>query len=528
MDLQYVVQLDVSAARDGVDVPQLIRGYISAWLARKVSEDGNMVFETEAGNVSVNVSVPEFQPVSGELSWQSLNAESWLATRVELRQKIAGPKAYLVTSITFAEKDRVYVLRVAIGRASSSSVLTRVDYNKVSPPGFLSQMLRDSNLKFSALGNTVDLNFIKIDTDSKFEFLATKLRSHRLFPVLIVDTVRKSNLDFAKLAVRTLAGMAQVICIQNPKYLAKLNRNFPNFEIPIAGSKLIWPDNSERAAALTEGDMLVPETSMQSLKSLLYRSSAVVRNRDSIWAGAERRSRDFAIEEMVSRTELELEAAIASGNKLEQISTLTEQVEHWKNLFQTVNTEYQEFLQEFGTIDAKDEQLRAEHARAEYFKHLALQKPEYKNLDAEHLISEKVDDYAEYFLKLESFSEGAVVFTPNALQQWERAGRVEEPKMKRSLVRLSQAALTWKQKNTKIGKALEHWFESQYGLIYAAQDQGMVSAKEDIFVFEGLPYSRLPHIKVKDVTDPKHVARIYFAIDTDRLRFIVDHVGLHL
>jgi hypothetical protein len=50
----------------------------------------------------------------------------------------------------------------------------------------------------------------------------------------------------------------------------------------------------------------------------------------------------------------------------------------------------------------------------------------------------------------------------------------------------------------------------------------------DTFEFDGRTYSRLPHLKLGDYRSPNEVGRVYFAMDSDSERFIVDHVGLKL
>jgi hypothetical protein len=50
----------------------------------------------------------------------------------------------------------------------------------------------------------------------------------------------------------------------------------------------------------------------------------------------------------------------------------------------------------------------------------------------------------------------------------------------------------------------------------------------DEFNFDGKTFSRGPHLKLGDHTSPNEVGRVYFAMDSDGERFIVDHVGLKL
>ncbi|MCZ4605444.1 hypothetical protein O3S80_17145 [Streptomyces sp. Lzd4kr] len=47
-------------------------------------------------------------------------------------------------------------------------------------------------------------------------------------------------------------------------------------------------------------------------------------------------------------------------------------------------------------------------------------------------------------------------------------------------------------------------------------------------MFNGKRWDGLPHIKVRDAVSPNEVGRIYFALDSEEKRFIVNHVGLHL
>ena len=56
----------------------------------------------------------------------------------------------------------------------------------------------------------------------------------------------------------------------------------------------------------------------------------------------------------------------------------------------------------------------------------------------------------------------------------------------------------------------------------------MENAKADKFTFENRSFSREPHIKIDDYTNPNEVGRVYFAIDAKSRRFVVDHAGTKL
>ncbi|WP_456598800.1 hypothetical protein [Blastococcus sp. SYSU DS0616] len=72
------------------------------------------------------------------------------------------------------------------------------------------------------------------------------------------------------------------------------------------------------------------------------------------------------------------------------------------------------------------------------------------------------------------------------------------------------------------------WLGDEYGLRYAPDDEGMRRLKIDKFDFEGQQLSRLPHIKIDDNVTPDRVGRIYFGIDEQKMRWVVDHVGVKL
>jgi hypothetical protein len=65
---------------------------------------------------------------------------------------------------------------------------------------------------------------------------------------------------------------------------------------------------------------------------------------------------------------------------------------------------------------------------------------------------------------------------------------------------------------------------SNYGIEISLFDKG----RRYEFEYDGATYSAEPHVKVDDYVDPARCGRIYFALDSDNGRFIVDHIGLHL
>jgi hypothetical protein len=91
--------------------------------------------------------------------------------------------------------------------------------------------------------------------------------------------------------------------------------------------------------------------------------------------------------------------------------------------------------------------------------------------------------------------------------------------------RLSRAARGWRELEAEVGGRLAEWIMENHEIEVAMHDSTLGVWAE--FSYEGQNYSREPHVKVDDYKDPSQCGRIYFAVDTEARRFIVDHIGLH-
>jgi len=95
--------------------------------------------------------------------------------------------------------------------------------------------------------------------------------------------------------------------------------------------------------------------------------------------------------------------------------------------------------------------------------------------------------------------------------------------MWRALRALERVGRRYNELGAELGMRFEDFATEQGGIEVALQD----STYEDacFFEFEGVEYSRLPHVKIDDAKAPNEVGRIYFALDPDRSRLIVDWFG---
>jgi hypothetical protein len=107
------------------------------------------------------------------------------------------------------------------------------------------------------------------------------------------------------------------------------------------------------------------------------------------------------------------------------------------------------------------------------------------------------------------------------------AGDNPYPKPERMLdhlTKLAHLAAAYRLAGGNLGSGLPDFAVSTYGIEIALSDAGL--SPRDIHL-EGRLLRATPHVKVDDHKAPDRCGRIYFAIDKEGLRFVVDHIGLH-
>lgn len=95
------------------------------------------------------------------------------------------------------------------------------------------------------------------------------------------------------------------------------------------------------------------------------------------------------------------------------------------------------------------------------------------------------------------------------------------------LISLREAGKRYHELGASVGGELKDWCQEHYQFEISLHDGKLVDAKQHRFVYDGFELSREPHVKVDDYKDPSRCGRIYFAVDSERSRFVVDHIGLH-
>jgi hypothetical protein len=127
--------------------------------------------------------------------------------------------------------------------------------------------------------------------------------------------------------------------------------------------------------------------------------------------------------------------------------------------------------------------------------------------------------------KVSALQSEAFSVTSRCLKSLEGNPYPDPAKMFRFLKDLASAAEEWQRRQGDIGDRFDRWAYAKFGIRIALHDSNL--GDWTAFEHEGQEYSREPHVKVDDHTSPGKCGRIYFALDKEKTRVIVDYVGLH-
>jgi hypothetical protein len=117
-----------------------------------------------------------------------------------------------------------------------------------------------------------------------------------------------------------------------------------------------------------------------------------------------------------------------------------------------------------------------------------------------------------------------LVLTERAVAMLENNPYPKPSRMLQHMQRLADLAKSYRTASGRLGKRLEDVAIGDYGIEIALFDQEL---NEKTIEIDGRSLNTQPHVKVDDYKSPTDVGRIYFALDIEERRFVVDHIGLH-
>ncbi|SHE67019.1 hypothetical protein [Streptoalloteichus hindustanus] len=327
--------------------------------------------------------------------------------------------------------------------------------------------------------------------------LVADLTDHRRgLPLIVVAGQER----LAARIARTNSGLAHVVLLAGRPVLDGLTARCPDARLPWEGVRLFWPGFGDRADVLhhpwwtSSAATGSQDRFVSHLFAKLARLSVLAEPRDEVRdeiLGSLRRARLVALE---SDSEYALELLRENEALESQVERLRAEV-HW------YHAEFRRFGRDHGALGPDDAVERTP-------------------------LDER--DFGALWDQLTQQSDGAVVFTENARRSWAKSEYAEPTRMRQALRDLAMAAGEWRDLRGRIGMGLERWLAERFGLNYAPTDGELCVRRLDKFEYDGVRRSRERHIKLGDNTSWEYVGRVYFDIDVDELRWVVDHVGLKL
>lgn len=521
MELLYVVELEVRPT-DGshltpADACDRVKGHLAEWLsfghtptlgADSFATDGTATLVSERGDRS-----------DSRVSWSTEGTAAVAALVVAVKTEItrSGRADFICMVTVFTEEDTT-VVRLELGRESLDGVLAPAGIDFFRRPYLLAMLLRDRDLQCWSGPSKVDGRFNWVNPPQA-EFVWEALSAEgRLLPILLVDGNDEKGEQTARKAAGELAGLAPVLAVdaRSERLLAdRLDQ--VEASIPRGGARLVWPDLSLRHPVFTADQApFAPGRLLRMLSSV----SVTVRGVNQLRGKANAAQRAARNEQIAA----DLESARSQGD-------LSKEIEAQARVIEKLKGDVDQYDSWFRQVEAERDSYKARAAQAAYWKQEAERARQSSGVrvtdwaEAPELDPVDLADLASF---LEKQTQGAIVFTRDAYRSWKRDDYPHIDVMRDALIALAKAAIEYRRLGSQLGMLPDDWFKQEWELTLASTDKFMSKTGLSAFSFTGKTYSREPHLKLGDHTSPNEVGRVYFAMDSEDERFIVDHVGLKL
>jgi hypothetical protein len=345
------------------------------------------------------------------------------------------------------------------------------------------------------------------------EFVESILKARaRVLPVVVLAPfgIVQPPFDPARVADE-VAGLAHVVQLGGHLAWGRFRELVgADFRVPSGGARIYWPGFGQPTDDLRHRFWTArwlsdsPQPLHRQLFELLARISVHAVPLDP----STRRLRELALQR-------HYEGLRESGRSAEEL------VEYLEDENQSLLTSNQKLEADLERLTGELETHRANYA--------AIAAATAAEAEAESPLDEAdssldVSSWSEFVEYLPLLENEAFVLTTRAKEMCDPSPYPDPGRMWWHLERLAEAAEAWSAAGRVVGEGLKTWMLSTYGIEISLFDR----ERRYDFAYDGAAYSAEPHVKVDDYKDPGRCGRIYFAIDNDNGRFIVDHVGLHL
>ncbi|KNE82675.1 MULTISPECIES: hypothetical protein [Streptomyces] len=446
------------------------------------------------------------------VSWSPVTvAADVRALRMEIEQDLPGGGGRFLCRLTASQHGEATGFRVVMGRRNDG-LLAPARVEDLKPPRALKAVMRDGSLRCTDGGDRITAVVLPALT-AQIPAVRAQLRDPgRRLPVLVVSSVRTVGppADFARKAASRLAGLAHVVVVSGWLAFHAFNSDVGPHLLPLDGARLYWPGMEARPPWWEAGDLHGDhDVLLGRLTRLLSPLSVVARGRDRLWDSVRAAETDALLDDL-------------ADTESEQVGGLLKALEDERTQSVELLVRNEELENQAARLQIEIANLTAQLG--------ALSTPAAEPEEVRERPPGEPRDFGSDWARWTEVSGGALVFTANAKDEWSRCSYPYPDRMWEALETLAELAREWRTRRGSLGRSLVSWIGDRTPLMYAPLDEGLRRARLHEFTFEGRrkPYDRQPHIKLDDHTTPDRVGRIYFAIDNESYRWIVDHVGLKL
>ncbi|MGP5637538.1 hypothetical protein ACTXOW_13725 [Corynebacterium variabile] len=522
MDPLYIVELQVEPSETSQlktsSIYNRLVDHAYNWLTRDLESGGpNLLI---SGQAELPGSRGKFEFVRS-LRWTTTHTEKIRALSCTMHQPVKNGKgAQFICELTIFQQEDDAQIRIELGRESVEGLMSPVPIQAVRRPGILATVVKDSDLRITYQGQLVDSRYEWINPPLD-EVVPQVLAKEKRLPILLIDGEDKNAKRLGGAVAEQLSGLARVILVdrrsQNSieEYLESIEASLPS-----NGARLVWPILNARHPEfwnLGRTDAII-NTLMKIVASVSVSARSTNRLRTRI-AEENRRTRENEFRRTISN-------AAARGDSEAELETLRERVAE-------LDSDISQWIEEVDRLTQENESLMTVKSSLAYWKGEAQRaqkassaKKAVKFDDHPNLES---DDLSTLAAHLEDASSNSIVFTAGALRSWPKSNYPHVEAMEEALVKLARASSEWSEAGCNVGMRIKEWLKTRFGLNFSLEDEPLVRKNLNEFEYDGKnDYSREPHLKLDDFVKPNEVGRIYFAIDTEGSRFIVDHVGVKL
>jgi hypothetical protein len=497
------------------------------------------------------------------ISWSSLESAHSRAVEIRLRHPDARDStsswnAYV--AIVEVDGSTRATIKLSFGATVHTLVPSRIS---VRAPAIVTRLMEAPLLAYAG---AIELKShpLALEEQAVADFVRDGLEAEgRALPILVGSS--EMDRPLVETLARGLAGIAQVVRSQDRSCDAALRAVLrqSGYIVPGGGMRLFWPGFGSpsqpprnpywTAAQLRQGrysksksaldeliDLLGPISTarvpidpglLRARQESLIERTETQRKREEAKRARARRQRETArrakeearsaasedrvshLEGRVAEVEALFDQSEGERTEAERRARLAENAE-----FKAVE-EAIEFSEQADQLEKENADLRRNLQTFHRFDGINESGEE----EIDHVISADLDDWTEIAEHLSELEGPGFCLTNRAKSCADDKNRYPHPNaVWKSLRALEQVGRAYNEMGAELGMRFPDFAAEQEGLTVALKD----SSYEDCwFEYDGVWYERLPHVKIDDAKSPNEVGRIYFALDSDRKRLIVDWFG---